>query len=146
MIETLIAKMICDTAKGGGGAYFYEHHFEWRPRSAALQYLSISFKYSDVQDMELTPTHKKQVKVLLKDGSAHIFMMYRYENFIGFMKNGMLGTKNNPQPQPIIEAELNQEGSGDEMLDKLERLAKLHNSGALSDEEFAAAKKQLLGL
>ena len=29
---------------------------------------------------------------------------------------------------------------------ELERLAKLHESGALTDEEFAAAKSQLLGL
>jgi Short C-terminal domain len=29
---------------------------------------------------------------------------------------------------------------------ELERLAKLHESGALSDEEFAAAKSKLLGL
>jgi uncharacterized membrane protein YebE (DUF533 family) len=30
--------------------------------------------------------------------------------------------------------------------DELERLAKLHESGALNDEEFAAAKAKLLGL
>jgi hypothetical protein len=29
---------------------------------------------------------------------------------------------------------------------ELERLAKLHDSGALNDEEFAAAKSKLLGL
>jgi uncharacterized membrane protein YebE (DUF533 family) len=29
---------------------------------------------------------------------------------------------------------------------ELERLAKLHESGALNDEEFAAAKSKLLGL
>jgi hypothetical protein len=29
---------------------------------------------------------------------------------------------------------------------ELERLAKLHESGALSDEEFAAAKSKLLGI
>ena len=30
-------------------------------------------------------------------------------------------------------------------LTKLERLAKLHESGALNDEEFAQAKKKILG-
>ena len=30
-------------------------------------------------------------------------------------------------------------------LSKLERLAKLHESGALNDEEFAQAKKKILG-
>ena len=34
---------------------------------------------------------------------------------------------------------------GDEQLDQLERLAALHQRGALSDDEFAAAKAKLLG-
>ncbi len=36
-------------------------------------------------------------------------------------------------------------GSGD-LMDQLERLANLKTSGLLSDEEFSAAKAQLLGL
>lgn len=35
--------------------------------------------------------------------------------------------------------------SGDEMIAQLERLASLHQAGALSDEEFASAKAKLLG-
>jgi len=31
-------------------------------------------------------------------------------------------------------------------LDELEKLAELHNEGILTDEEFAAKKKQILGL
>ena len=31
-------------------------------------------------------------------------------------------------------------------LDKLEKLAELHNEGILTDEEFAAKKKEILGL
>ncbi|MFC1402177.1 MULTISPECIES: SHOCT domain-containing protein [Streptacidiphilus] len=37
-------------------------------------------------------------------------------------------------------------GEGGELLDQLERLAALHDSGALDDAEFAAAKKRLLQL
>jgi hypothetical protein len=36
-------------------------------------------------------------------------------------------------------------GDDDEQLDQLERLAALHQRGALSDDEFAAAKAKLLG-
>ena len=36
-------------------------------------------------------------------------------------------------------------GGEDEQLDQLERLAALHQRGALSDDEFAAAKAKLLG-
>lgn len=34
----------------------------------------------------------------------------------------------------------------DDVIAQIERLAALHTSGALSDEEFAAAKKKLLGV
>jgi hypothetical protein len=36
-------------------------------------------------------------------------------------------------------------GGGDDMMAKLQQLASLHDSGVLSDEEFAAAKAKLLG-
>jgi hypothetical protein len=35
--------------------------------------------------------------------------------------------------------------TGGDSIDRLERLAALHRSGALTDEEFAAAKARLLG-
>ena len=41
--------------------------------------------------------------------------------------------------------ETGDDGEGDEQLDQLERLAALHQRGALSDAEFAAAKTKLLG-
>ncbi|WP_167375027.1 PH domain-containing protein [Prosthecochloris sp. GSB1] len=45
--------------------------------------------------------------------------------------------KNTPVPQP-------QQSSEESGLDKLEKLAKLHSMGALSDEEFNAAKQKVL--
>jgi membrane protease subunit (stomatin/prohibitin family) len=35
--------------------------------------------------------------------------------------------------------------AGDDVIAQIEKLSALHTSGALSDEEFAAAKKKLLG-
>ena len=45
-----------------------------------------------------------------------------------------------PAPEPA------QAGGSDSMSAELERLAGLHREGVLTDEEFAAAKKSLLGL
>lgn len=42
-------------------------------------------------------------------------------------------------------ASADQAGGGQDTTAQLEQLAKLHQSGALSDEEFAAAKAKLLG-
>jgi hypothetical protein len=41
-------------------------------------------------------------------------------------------------------ATIHVEGGADDRVDQLERLAELHQSGALTDEEFAAAKRRLL--
>ena len=43
-----------------------------------------------------------------------------------------------PPPAPTAPAE-------EDLIDKLQDLASLHETGALTDEEFAAAKAQLLG-
>ena len=45
-------------------------------------------------------------------------------------------------PDPAVEAE----AAGDPQLDELERLAALRDQGVITDEEFEAKKKQLLGL
>ncbi len=44
-----------------------------------------------------------------------------------------------PAPAPAPAA------GGDDVVGKIKELASLHDAGALSDEEFAAAKAQLLG-
>jgi hypothetical protein len=46
-----------------------------------------------------------------------------------------------PAPAPVAPAPAPAAGTAD-----LDRLVELHNSGALSDEEFSAAKAKLLGL
>lgn len=43
-----------------------------------------------------------------------------------------------PPPQPLQRA-------GDELIDRLERLAALHAAGALTDDEFTAVKRHLIG-
>ncbi|MFD7826488.1 SHOCT domain-containing protein [Kitasatospora sp. NPDC059803] len=46
------------------------------------------------------------------------------------------------RPPHTAPAEL---GAGDQLLGQLERLAALHGSGALTDEEFTRAKARLIG-
>ena len=45
-----------------------------------------------------------------------------------------------PPPAPAAAA------PADDTMDRLEKLAEMHGSGALTDEEFAAAKAKLLGI
>ena len=53
-------------------------------------------------------------------------------------------THSNDQPPPAAPAPA--PAAPTNSTAELERLAKLHESGALNDEEFAAAKSKLLGL
>lgn len=52
------------------------------------------------------------------------------------------------QPAPVAEepAQVAAAAPADDTSAQLEQLAKLHSEGVLTDEEFAAKKKQLLGI
>lgn len=48
------------------------------------------------------------------------------------------------QQQPAMDAEANRQAAGDDTIAKLKELASLKDSGALTEEEFSAAKAKLL--
>lgn len=145
MQENLIAKMICDTQYADGGVYFYETYFQWDPRGYGQSSYSIRIAYADVEDYEVIHTHKKQVKVKTKDGKTHWFFLYHFDAFI---RNLRLGIDRVNGGSPAIDAEVvdDKEKTTEDDITKLERLKALHDSGALTDEEFTAAKRKILGL
>ncbi|MBF6416143.1 SHOCT domain-containing protein [Nocardia cyriacigeorgica] len=49
-----------------------------------------------------------------------------------------------PPPPPAPAAPAPEAGGAEDLVAKLQQLGQLHDSGVLSDEEFAAAKRQLL--
>ncbi|MBF6324263.1 SHOCT domain-containing protein [Nocardia cyriacigeorgica] len=49
-----------------------------------------------------------------------------------------------PPPPPAAAAPAPAAGGAEDLVAKLQQLGQLHDSGVLSDEEFAAAKRQLL--
>jgi putative oligomerization/nucleic acid binding protein len=51
-----------------------------------------------------------------------------------------------PPPPPPAPAPVAAAPAGDPTVEKISQLAQLHASGALTDEEFAAAKAQALGI
>ncbi len=50
-----------------------------------------------------------------------------------------------PAPAPVSEAPAKPHGATDDILGTIERLAKLRDQGALSEEEFSRKKTELLG-
>jgi len=51
-----------------------------------------------------------------------------------------------PPPAPAVPQDAPPAAGSGDLMDQLERLGNLKTSGLLSDEEFSAAKAQLLGL
>ena len=123
-------KMICDSNKGDGNIQFYEEYCEWINR-----YNGDSFKiyYRDIDDVKVTSGIKKTVIVILKDGQKINFYLYKAATLRKLLFDAV----------QRVSGENKTEDSEDDVT-KLERLAKLHESGALSDEEFLAAKEKIL--
>ena len=123
-------KMICDSNKGDGNIQFYEEYCEWINR-----YNGDSFKiyYRDIDDVKVTSGIKKTVIVILKDGQKINFYLYKGATLRKLLFDAV----------QRVSGESKAEDSEDDVT-KLERLAKLHESGALSDEEFLSAKEKIL--
>ena len=99
--------------------------------------------YKDIKDVKIIYTRKKVVTVYMNNGSHRNLYLYKADTLKKLIHeavdrvNGVVDNQEVPQEQP-------KEENVDD-LTKLERLAKLHESGALNDEEFAQAKKKILG-
>ena len=140
MFDVPYEKMVCDSDLGDGGLYFYEEYMEWVLRNS-----NSGFKiyYKDIQDVKIIYTRKKVVTVYMNNGSHRNLYLYKADTLKKLIHeavdrvNGVVDNQEVPQEQP------KEENIDD--LTKLERLAKLHESGALNDEEFAQAKKKILG-
>lgn len=140
MFDVPYEKMVCDSDLGDGGLYFYNEYMEWVLRNS-----NSGFKiyYKDIQDVKIIYTRKKVVTVYMNNGSHRNLYLYKADTLKQLIHaavdrvNGVVDNQEVPQEQP-------KEENVDD-LTKLERLAKLHESGALNDEEFAQAKKKILG-
>ena len=140
MFDVPYEKMVCDSDLGDGGLYFYNEYMEWVLRNS-----NSGFKiyYKDIQDVKIIYTRKKVVTVYMNNGSHRNLYLYKADTLKKLIHeavdrvNGVVDNQEVPQEQPKEENVDN--------LTKLERLAKLHESGALNDEEFAQAKKKILG-
>ena len=140
MFDVPYEKMVCDSDLGDGGVYFYEEYMEWVLRNS-----NSGFKiyYKDIQDVKIIYTRKKVVTVYMNNGSHRNLYLYKADILKKLIHeavdrvNGVVDNQEVPQEQP-------KEDNVDD-LTKLERLTKLHESGALNDEEFAQAKKKILG-
>lgn len=141
MFDVPYEKMVCDSDLGDGGVYFYEEYMEWVLRNS-----NNGFKiyYKDIKDVKIIYTRKKVVTVYMNNGSHRNLYLYKADTLKKLIYdavqkvNGEVPANETPNPEVV-------DAPNEDDLSKLERLAKLHESGALNDEEFAQAKKKILG-
>lgn len=126
-------KMICDSNLGDGSINFYDDYCEWVGRSNAK---SIQIYYKDIDDVKIISGLKKTVIVKLKDGQKYYFYLYKAATLQEILYKAV---------QKVESASNQDEANPDEdYISQLERLSKLHDSGALTDEEFLEAKQKIL--
>ena len=140
--EIPFEKFNCDTKFGDGQIFFFDEYLVWKLKGDYSEKQNIEIRYKDVKDVKVYQTRKKTIQIQLKNGTVKEFYLYKDVEFMRILNAKVNGTD---LATPVVETKAVKEESGDD-LDKLERLAKLHESGALSDEEFKAAKKKILGL
>ena len=138
MYKAPLEKMVCDSDYGDGGIFFYETYFEWTNRDSGKGF---KVEYKNITDVDVVLTHKKKVIIKTAAGNTWNLYLYKYETLLNFLYKRMDIAKGKVADEKVVaEAEESKESD----LDKLERLAKLHESGALSDEEFQLAKDKIL--
>ena len=139
MYKIPLEKMVCDSDRGDGGIYFYEEYFEWLERDKGTGF---RIWYKSIKDVKVVMTQKKKVIILTQQGQSVNLYLYKYEELLKILYERMNASKEAPIDAEVSKPEAKDDGDD---LSKLERLAKLHESGALTDEEFAQAKKKILG-
>ena len=136
MFTVPYAKMICDSDKGDGGISFYDEYCEWINRSNGL---TIKVFYRDIDDVKILSCIKKTVIVSLKDGQKVRFYLYRAATLQDLLYKAVQRVNG-----VIVEEKKEPYKQNEDPVEQLERLAKLHDSGALTDEEYSTAKQKLL--
>ena len=141
MYSAPFEKFVCDSDRGDGGLYLYEDYIEWINRDNGSGF---RIKYSNIKDIRVIMTKKKTVEITLNSGSKVNLYLYNFEDLTRILASKVNEARTGIKQGDIIDATV-EKLDDDELLSKLERLANLHKSGALSDEEFARAKEKILG-
>ena len=144
MFQVPYEKMVCDSDYGDGGVYFYDEYFEWINRDTGKGF---RIRYLDIKDVTVIQSSKKKVTVITNSGAQRNLYLYKADTLMKLL-NDAINRVNGKEPEQVkvVDAEVSPKQSSEDDIAKLERLAKLHESGALTDEEFTAAKKKILGL
>lgn len=142
MFELPYEKMICDSDLGDGGISFYNEYAEWLNRDNGKGF---KIYYKDIKEVKIVSGIKKRVIVCTTSGDKNLYL-YKADTLRQLLYEAVNRINGVQKEEPkVVDAKVEPIPEDEDMLAKLERLAKLHESGALTDEEFAKAKEKILG-
>ena len=143
MFEIPYEKMICDSDLGDGGISFYKDYAEWLNRDNGKGF---KIYYKDIKEVKIVSGIKKRVIVCTTGGNKNLYL-YKADTLRQLLYEAVnrVSGEAPKEEAKVVDAKVEPVPQDEDMLSKLERLAKLHESGALSDEEFAKAKEKILG-
>ena len=130
-------KMICDSSNGDGSINFYDDYCEWINRATGSGF---KIYYKDIDDVVIISGIKKTVIVKLKHGLKHYFYLYKAATLKEILYKAVKRVNESDANQTENKQDINEE----DYVSQLERLAKLHESEALTDEEYLEAKQKIL--
>lgn len=140
MRELPFDSMICDSDKGDGSVYFYTQYFEWINRSTGDGF---RVWYKDIDDIKIIQTMKKKVIVTMHNQTSVNLYLYKADTLVRVLYDQIDNVIKKQTEEVRVDDKFENDKSEDD-ISKLERLAKLHESGALTDEEFVKAKALIL--
>ena len=122
--------MNADTVASDGVMYFEKTHFRWMPRDASRA-AAVSRPYAEIDRIQTMGKIKKTVWIYMTDGTEYAFHLYRSLTFIELLDSGKRANLSPARPSLDSPSEMSAED-----IDKLLKLAKLHEEGVLNDEEY----------
>ena len=135
-------KMIADHNNIGGGVYFEPEYLEWKPRHYRFKEQGFKLYYKDITSVSMLETFKKRI-IMHTASDQYTIDLYRVDTFLYLLDKGRKAAQDSGDGD-VTEASVESEHPSQDNISELERLAKLHESGALTDEEFKLAKEKIL--
>ena len=138
--------MICDTDKADGNVRFDKETMTFKPRNYDLRQYEFTIRYEDITEIKQYKGIKSTVMLVTSNGT-YTFHMYKMNTFIQQVESGreywnapdVIEAKVVEPAKPEVKRPLS-----DDDLEKLAKLAELHDQGVLNDAQFEEEKNIIL--
>lgn len=133
-----------DRGNVAGILYFYSESLVWKPRAYRYNAMSFDIPYRDIKNYEVMESKKKHVTIDT-ESETYAIDIYHIDLFMMNLDMALRDVRNasgKKEAPALPSSSARMEGEDD--LSALARLAALHDSGALTDEEFTAMKAKII--